>query len=58
VPKMSKQTTEQADYGPVVEWREDLDSQAVNFVRFREDIDATPMLKGLTNDECPCPHWG
>jgi hypothetical protein len=58
VPKMSKQTTEQADYGPVVEWREDLDGQAVNFVRFREDIDATPMLKGLPNDECPCPHWG
>jgi ribosomal protein L16 Arg81 hydroxylase len=27
-------------------------------VTFRQDIDATPMLKGLPDDRCQCPHWG
>ena len=22
------------------------------------DADLAPMLKGLPNDSCPCPHWG
>src|SRR5581483_10193397 len=22
------------------------------------DMDERPMLKGLPNDECSCPHWG
>ena len=30
----------------------------MNFVTFREDIDATPLLKGLPDDRCQCPHWG
>src|SRR4030095_6472467 len=30
----------------------------VNFVEFRQDIDATPLLKGLPGDRCQCPHWG
>jgi hypothetical protein len=21
-------------------------------------VDSRPMLKGLPNDSCPCPHWG
>ncbi len=25
---------------------------------FGADIDATPLLKGLPGDHCPCPHWG
>jgi AraC-like ligand binding domain len=28
------------------------------FVSFRQDIDGKPMLKGLPDDRCPCPHWG
>ena len=58
MPRRSKQTTTEADHGPVVEWREDLDGQAVHLVRFREDMDATLLLKGLPDDQCPCPHWG
>jgi hypothetical protein len=58
MPKMSKDTAEQQDHGPVVEWSEDFDGYAVNFVHFREDIDATPLLKGLPDDQCQCPHWG
>jgi hypothetical protein len=30
----------------------------INFVSFSEDIDATPMMKGLPDDSCSCPHWG
>ena len=30
----------------------------MSFVTFREDIDATPLLKGLPDDRCQCPHWG
>lgn len=24
----------------------------------RQDVDATPLFKGLPDDRCPCPHWG
>jgi hypothetical protein len=27
-------------------------------VEFRQDIDATPLMKGLPDDRCQCPHWG
>jgi hypothetical protein len=27
-------------------------------VEFRVDIDARPLLKGLPDDRCQCPHWG
>ena len=30
----------------------------VNIVRFNQDIDSTPLLKGLPGDSCHCPHWG
>ena len=26
--------------------------------QFPAGFDATPLLKGLPNDLCPCPHWG
>jgi hypothetical protein len=37
---------------------EDIDGYTVNFVSFRQDVDGTPMVKGLPGDRCPCPHWG
>ena len=30
----------------------------MNFTTFRQDIDHTPLLKGLPDDRCQCPHWG
>ena len=24
----------------------------------RQDMDATPLFKGLPDDRCSCPHWG
>jgi hypothetical protein len=59
MPKVSKDSAAQhQDHGPVEEWSEDLDGYTVNFVSFKVDIDSTPMLKGLPDDRCPCPHWG
>ena len=59
MPKVSKQeTTKFEDQGPVVDRSEELDGYTVSFVEFREDIDGTPLLKGLPDDRCQCPHWG
>jgi mannose-6-phosphate isomerase-like protein (cupin superfamily) len=57
--KVSKETAANGgDYGPVSERSEDLDGYTVNFVTFHEDIDATPLLKGLPDDRCQSRHWG
>ncbi len=29
-----------------------------NYNQFAAGIDFTPLLKGLPDDLCPCPHWG
>jgi mannose-6-phosphate isomerase-like protein (cupin superfamily) len=58
MPKLSKQSTTEVDHGPVVEWSEDMDGYTANLVIFRRDIDSTPLLKGLPDDRCQCPHWG
>ena len=59
MPKVSKDSApEHQDHGPVEEWSEDIDGYTVNFVTFKVDIDSTPLLKGLPDDRCPCPHWG
>ncbi len=59
MPKFSKDSAaEHHDHGPVEEWTQDIDGYTVNFVLFKVDVDSTPMLKGLPDDRCPCPHWG
>src|SRR2546423_1132258 len=59
MPRVSKQSAAQVeDHGIVEDRHEDVDGYTVNFVSFRQDIDATPLLKGLPDDRCPCPHWG
>lgn len=59
MPKVSKESASRSDdYGAVFERAEDLAGYTVNFVGFREDIDATPLYKGLPDDRCQCPHWG
>jgi hypothetical protein len=37
---------------------DELEGYTVNFVSFAEDVDGTPLLKGLPDDRCQCPHWG
>ena len=58
MPKISKQHAKHDDYGPVESWHEEVDGNAIEFVHFKQDIDSTPMLKGLPDDQCHCPHWG
>ena len=57
--KVSKKSaTKVSDHGPVLDRADDLSGYTVNFVEFRQDVDATPLLKGLPDDRCQCPHWG
>jgi hypothetical protein len=59
MPKVSKQSaTPAAADGPVADRSGELDAYTVNFVTFRQDVDATPLLRGLPDDRCQCPHWG
>ena len=38
----------------VAEW----DKMAVAYVKMTAGADATPLLQGLPDDKCQCPHWG
>ena len=58
MPKTNRATEELKDYGPVEETSADLGGYTCNFVTFKIDVDAAPLLKGLPNDQCQCPHWG
>jgi hypothetical protein len=59
MPKVSRQTAARSGtYGVVENHADELDSYTVNFVSFAADIDATPLLEGLPDDRCQCPHWG
>ena len=58
MPKISKQTAQFDDYGPVESWHSDVDGYAVEFITFKVDTDSTPLLKGLPGDQCTCAHWG
>jgi hypothetical protein len=58
MPKWSKDSLEAQDYGPVEDRHAEADGYAFNYTIFKQDIDATPMMKGLPGDRCHCPHWG
>jgi hypothetical protein len=59
MPKVSKESaTQGGDHGPVIERSDELGEYTVNFVTFRENIDHGPLLRGLPDDQCQCPHWG
>jgi hypothetical protein len=58
MPKFSKETLEGHDYGPVLDHHAEVDGYTVNITAFHQDIDATPLMKGLPDDRCHCPHWG
>jgi Cupin domain len=59
MPKMSKDSaTDHDDAGPVERWHSELDGYAVDFLSWKAEIDSAPILKGLPDDRCPCPHWG
>jgi hypothetical protein len=44
--------------GPVVIRAIDWGGQRVLMGSLPAGLDATPLLAGLPDDKCPCPHWG
>ena len=59
MPKVSReQIANVDDHGLVEDRHEDVEGTTIQFVTIREDVDATPLLRGLPNDSCTCPHWG
>ena len=58
MPKVSRESAQVDDHGMVENRHEEIDGYTVNFATFRQDVDATPLLKGLPGDKCSCPHWG
>jgi hypothetical protein len=59
MPKVSKESAAHVeDHGPVEDRHEEVSEYTINFVTFRQDVDGTPLLKGLPGDSCDCPHWG
>ncbi|MET9908252.1 hypothetical protein ABZZ74_15760 [Streptomyces sp. NPDC006476] len=57
--KVSRETASQGgDFGIVLDRSEELDDYTVDFITFRENVDHTPLLRGLPDDQCQCPHWG
>lgn len=38
-------------------WRREANAEGLE-EELRQDIDATPLLRGLPGDRCQCPHWG
>lgn len=38
----------------VAEW----DTMAIAYVKLQAGVNAAPLLAGLPDDKCQCPHWG
>ena len=59
MPKVSRDSAANVeDIGPVEDRYEEIGDRSINFVTFRQDIDGTPLLKGLPDDRCQCVHEG
>ncbi len=59
MPSVSRdRVAEINDYGVVEERHEDVNGTTIQFLTFREDVDSAPLLRGLPDDRCNCPHWG
>src|SRR6476659_4561727 len=56
--KVSKETAKKQEFGPVTDFNDEVDGYRIGFATFHQDIDGTPLMKGLPDDMCQCPHWG
>jgi hypothetical protein len=56
--KLSRENAPVEDFGPVKVQTAEEDGYTANFVTFVEEFDQRPLLKGLPDDSCQCPHWG
>jgi hypothetical protein len=59
MPKVSRTSAAHVDDHGVVEDRhEDVAGTTISFVTIRQEVDATPLMRGLPGDSCICEHWG
>ena len=59
MPRISKTSVDEQDFGPVKVREAELDGYQVTIISFGETTDMAPMFKGaLPDDMCQCPHWG
>jgi hypothetical protein len=59
MPKVSRESaTGGGEFGPVTDRSDQIDGYTVNFTSFAQAVDGTPLMKGLPDDRCQCPHWG
>ena len=58
MPAVSRDTATVENHGPVEDRHADIGDTTINFITSHADIDATPLMKGLPDDRCPCPHSG
>ena len=57
--KVSRDSASRVEqHGPAEDRTEELEGYSVSFVSISQDMDLAPMLKGLPDDSCQCPHWG
>ena len=59
MPKLTKDTAPNVqDAGPAIDRSGDLDDTSVSFVTIKQSHSLAPLLQGLPDDSCQCPHWG
>lgn len=58
MPKLSTRSAPAIDMGVGSEAADELEGYKVSYVNVHQDADLTPLLQGLPNDQCSCPHWG
>jgi hypothetical protein len=59
MPKLSKESAQNVqEFGGGKEWSAEMEGYKASLVTTSADADLTPLLKGLPNDQCQCPHWG
>jgi hypothetical protein len=60
MPKISKDSASHVELveGVLESHSENLAGYNIAFDRYDQDIDLTPLFKGLPDDRCQCPHWG
>ena len=59
MPKVSKTSAEiHNEFPPGEEWTGHLYDTTCNIVSLHSESDLAPLLEGLPDDMCQCPHWG
>jgi hypothetical protein len=59
MPKLSKtEASIHNEFPGGDEWVEHIDDTTCNIVSLTEASDLAPLMVGLPDDRCQCPHWG